>query len=304
MDKFLYLAKSLSRTKRKDYENYVINAIYFRVGNKDLFPVSQQAVRGSDGKFYYIDLYFPQLKLGIECDERHHAYQKEEDALRELEIARKLSVVDVFDVININEFQMVRIDVSKEYFEVEAQINECVELIRKKISENGLIDLFNINNPEKFYSQKNVIKVEDNIIFNSNKEVYNNIFGENYEASLQNGGRRYKKLHTKHGLINTYPYFPQLTTDDKPTSKGYVNKISTDGQEICEYNIDPNINAQRRSENRHVDISEKRVTFTKLEDPITGKMVYRFVGIFEADRYDTNDALIFKKINSEFQIIR
>ena len=44
-NKLEYLAKTLSRTKRKDYENYVINAVWNRVNNKKLYPVSQQYVK-------------------------------------------------------------------------------------------------------------------------------------------------------------------------------------------------------------------------------------------------------------------
>ena len=39
-----YLIKTLSRTKRKDYENYVINAIWNRLANDNIKPVTQQYV--------------------------------------------------------------------------------------------------------------------------------------------------------------------------------------------------------------------------------------------------------------------
>lgn len=42
--KTIYLVKTLSRTKRKDYENYVINAIWQRLNNSDIEIVSQQYV--------------------------------------------------------------------------------------------------------------------------------------------------------------------------------------------------------------------------------------------------------------------
>jgi len=74
----------LSRTKKKDYENYIINAVWNRVTQRikndsvlkdlqyDLKPVSQQFIRKSDNERYFIDLYFPQLNIGIECNEHHH----------------------------------------------------------------------------------------------------------------------------------------------------------------------------------------------------------------------------------------
>jgi hypothetical protein len=50
---FKYLVKTLSKTNRKDYENYVINAIFQRIGDLNLKPVTQQFVRTSN-KFYYL----------------------------------------------------------------------------------------------------------------------------------------------------------------------------------------------------------------------------------------------------------
>ena len=78
MDKLTYLAKTLSRTNRKDYENFVINAIWNRLGRDDIQPVSQQYVRNHADARRFIDLYFPQLNIGIECDEGHHRKQAKE----------------------------------------------------------------------------------------------------------------------------------------------------------------------------------------------------------------------------------
>ena len=79
MDKLTYLAKTLSRTNRKDYENFVINAIWNRLGRDDIQPVSQQYVRNHADARRFIDLYFPQLNIGIECDEGHHQRQAKAD---------------------------------------------------------------------------------------------------------------------------------------------------------------------------------------------------------------------------------
>ena len=45
--KMIYISKTLSRTKRKDYENYVVNAIWNRVKAPGLVPVTQQYVKGN-----------------------------------------------------------------------------------------------------------------------------------------------------------------------------------------------------------------------------------------------------------------
>ncbi|MBP5311757.1 MAG: restriction endonuclease, partial [Clostridia bacterium] len=116
--KVTYIAKTLSRTKRKDYENYVVNAIWNRVNNAGLVPVTQQYVRDRDGNRFFIDMYFPQLKIGIECDEGYHTDkdQKIRDAERELTINDVLTQVDGGDYIALH------VDVTRSFDEVEAQI--------------------------------------------------------------------------------------------------------------------------------------------------------------------------------------
>ena len=73
------------RTKGKKYENFIVNAIYTKVGNPDLMPVTQQYVRNPNDsrKYYLLDLYFPQINFGVEIDEgqymseEHQASDKE-----------------------------------------------------------------------------------------------------------------------------------------------------------------------------------------------------------------------------------
>lgn len=64
-DKLGYLIRALSRTKRKDYENYVVNAIWNRLAMDDVKPVTQQLVLWPDGRRSFVDLYFPQAMIGV-----------------------------------------------------------------------------------------------------------------------------------------------------------------------------------------------------------------------------------------------
>lgn len=75
MDKFEHLSCMFNkRTKGKKYENFIVNAIYNRVGNFELIPITQQYVRSNidPRKYYLMDLYFPQINYGVEVDEMQH----------------------------------------------------------------------------------------------------------------------------------------------------------------------------------------------------------------------------------------
>lgn len=95
------------RTNRKDKENYILNAIWHKLDNMDLQPVTQQCVILNNGKRALIDLYFPQIQYGIECDEAYHKHNTFEDLDRAERIEQVLSSV------NENQIVLRRIDATK-----------------------------------------------------------------------------------------------------------------------------------------------------------------------------------------------
>ena len=296
----IYLAKTLSRTKRKDYENYVVNAIWNRINNYHLVPVTQQYVTDEKGSRFFIDLYFPQLKIGIECDEGYHTSK----AQRTLDAEREMTISDVLDQISADEYMALHVDVTQPWELVESQINEHVATIKARINEIGIENAWLQFNPdlEEYFKNRSYITISDNVIFPSNKEVYNIILGQNYPYHLMHGGESFKKLYTEYGYEEgTFPWFPKLTIK-KPTNKGYYNLFSKDGKEIYEYIDDAEQNMQRKSEGKY--IGKKRVVFSQVKDPITGISGYRFIGFFIGDHYDENGIITYKRIDDKFQIIR
>ena len=309
--KVIYLAKTLSRTKRKDYENYVINAVWNRVADSRLLPVSQQYVKDKNGNYYFIDLYFPQLKIGIECDEGYHSAneQKIHDAEREA------TIIDVMKQVDGSDYMALHVDITKSFEEVEAQINAHVKTIKNKIEELNIQDGWSLTTKEvkygwsaeetdiaEYFKDKEYITVNDNIVFPHNKDVYNIILGQNFAGSPAHSGEPWKKLHTQYDYEEgTFPWFPQLTLQ-KPTSSGYFNILSKDGMEIYEYIDNYEQNMQRKKEGRY--IGKKRVVFTKAKDPLTGIQGYRFVGFFIGDHYDEDGKITYKRIDDKFKIIK
>ena len=92
-DKQEYLYRMFSHhTKDKEKENYVVNAIWQRLDDLNIKPVTQQYVHFSKSNRYaLIDLYFPQINYGVECDEAHHKDNKFKDAAREIDLQTALS---------------------------------------------------------------------------------------------------------------------------------------------------------------------------------------------------------------------
>lgn len=216
MDKKLeYLVKTFSRTNKKDYENYILTGIWHRLNILDIKPVIQQYVKLIDGTYALIDLYFPQINLGVECDEEYHKNNKEKDFKRELNLSQVLSKI----VLN-DEFKLIRIDITKNIEEIKKQIDDAVFIIKSKLQNTDF--------------EKWDLKVSDNLEFNTIVEIAN-CFGKDYK-SLQT---YFLKLNESYSL-----WCPKLQINkvrkEKIQSNGWYNTLSSDLQHIYETNVDLN----------------------------------------------------------------
>lgn len=163
-DKLGYLIRALSRTKRKDYENYVVNAIWNRLAMGDVKPVTQQLVLWPDGRRSFVDLYFPQAMIGVECDEAYHQGQRERDREREI------TITDVLRQIRGEDYRALHVDVSGSYEQVERSIDDCVRRIRAEIERRRQANEFTpwteaYVDCKEFYKTRDAVSVADDVGF-------------------------------------------------------------------------------------------------------------------------------------------
>lgn len=132
MEKLDHLSIMLNRrTTGKKYENFVINSIYTKLSNPDLIPITQQYVKninysaGNKKKYYLLDLYFPQLRYGIEVDESHHLVE-------ENRISDSIRAEDILSSIQCEQGRIAIYNKNgtiKTYDDVNDQINKQVKYI-------------------------------------------------------------------------------------------------------------------------------------------------------------------------------
>lgn len=283
MDKKLeYLVKTFSRTNKKDYENYILTGIWHMLNRLDIKPVTQQYVKLIDGTYALIDLYFPQINLGVEFDEEYHKNNKEKDFKRELNLSQVLSKI----VLN-DEFKLIRIDITKNIEEIEKQIDDSVFIIKSKLQNTNFEkwDIYKTN--YEIISKKGDLKVSDNLEFNTIVEIAN-CFGKDYK-SLQTC---FLKLNEGYSL-----WCPKLHINkgrkEKIQSNCWYNTLSSDLQYIYETNADLNKlynldEKQRNSKDLHI------LVFVQ-DKNIFGIQIYKFVGIFDFLEIK-NNSRIFKPI--------
>jgi len=274
-----YIIKTLSRTKRKDYENYIINAIWNRLNNIEIKPVTQQYVYNSiKNEHYFIDLYFPQCNIGVEIDERHHINQTHKDLNRSQAIWYEISKIDSLFAIG---YQEIRIDVyNKSFEEIEKQINECVKYIKNRLNSTEIKPwIININ---EFVSKNYKLSLEDDILFESIVETCNHLFGTNYNKT---GGSKKsfflpKTIKEDPLFYGTKIWFPHLATEHegvfKSVSSHWNNRLNSDGT-IIEFNEKDSPIVDKEYVENITWFEHDRFVFAKSRDPL-GREGYKFIG--------------------------
>ena len=127
MTKLEYVARQLSKTETKKYEHYIITRIWHLLNDLEIKPVTQQYVKRPNGRAL-TDLYFPQLNLHIEIDEKHHNYQIEKDKIREK------------DIFNATSHEILRIDVDQNIEAINKQVDAIVVKIKTEKAKNRKFD--------------------------------------------------------------------------------------------------------------------------------------------------------------------
>ncbi len=301
MDKFDYLAHMFNiRTYHKKYENFVVNAIYSKIGNPELVPVTQQYVRSTTDprKYYLLDLYFPQLNYGIEVDERHHLAEDNMilDKVREEDIRSAISCeegrIAIYKKDNNDQ------SIMQSYEEISQQIDFEVEKIKKLISEkqskgNAIKWQSNDDLKTEIINKRRLFCISDEVDYNGITEIYN-ITGHKAKQLR----RCFYKLNK-----NYYLWVPtmaiKLNDGNVISSNSYENYLSENGKEIIE--IDTKGTRFQNIPPKDYDKGRQRVVFMKMRD-VFGKKCIRFVGVFKEDFIDSKGGRHYKRTDDKINI--
>lgn len=304
MEKFKHLSHMFNvRTKRKKYENFIVNAIYNRVGNSELMPVTQQYVKSKkDNRYYLLDLYFPQINYGVEVDELQHKGTLHEIADEERENAIKEAIFCTEKRVQI--YPKTGEDKSVEenilpYEKIEAQINECVaeiqELIKKTEEASGKKLKWLSNDERKAQVwEKGVISINDNVSYRGIQEIAQLL------GYVEHGhcGKRIAD--------NYYIWVPHLAVEDvngkQLSKKGWTNILTNDREGLIEIDV----NNKLKKPDVDFEPTLHRVVFMKMRDKF-GKECCEFIGVFKPEECIPKNAdgyveRRYKRIATEIQI--
>lgn len=276
MDKKEYIIRQLGRTKNKKYEAYVVTRIIHLVNDFTIKFTTQQYVTRPEGRKALTDLFFPQFDLHIEVDEGQHFNEPNirEDKIREA------------DIVNATGHEILRIDVTKSFEEINNQIDTVVKKITTMRQATSFIpwDLESEFNSET-YIKRGYIDISDNVAFKTIKDACN-CFGHNYTG--------YQRAGALHPDPNVQLWFPKLFPNGE-----WDNQITSDEEVITERNKDEKKAKEHVS--RHINNKEKykhqRIVFAKVKGNL-GDILYRFRGKYELDTENSNEntGLIWRRV--------
>ena len=285
MNKLEYLIKTFSRTKRKDYENYILNAIWQKIDCLDIRPVTQQYVKGDNNGYYLIDLYFPQINVGVEVDEAFHKKNTESDLKRELTIEEKLSSIREESL-----FELKRIDATLPLQKLTERIEAVSREIKEEINDKKITEWDTDVSIKDQIKKKSYISVDDFYRFRLITDVANQLFFKNYK-----GYQQASFLVTIDDEL-THVWFPTISTKAKEEHSQWLNYLNEDWSVIIEENI--------REDGKTVDheVGDLRVVFARIKDNF-GKFSYRYIGNFRLKEISEDNKLRrYRKVSDRLYI--
>jgi len=274
MDKKEFIIRQLGRTKNKRYEAYVVTRIIHLLDDFSIKFITQQYISRPEGRAL-TDLFFPQLKMHVEVDEGQHLKidNIDKDKIREA------------DIVNATGHEILRIDVTKSFDDINSNINEVVEKIRTRRDRDTITpwDIDAEFNPQT-YIDRGYIDILDDVAFKTIKDACN-CFGHTYSG--------YQRAGASHPNPEIMLWFPKLFPNGL-----WDNQIYDDEETIIERNED-NEKAKTHIIS-HINNMEKhkhqRIVFAKVIGNL-GDILYRFKGLYKLDLNESSESegLVWKR---------
>ena len=222
MNKYDFIKKQLSKTNKKNDENYVVTRIWHSLNNTNLKMITQQyIVRDAETKKYALaDIYFPQINVIIEIDEPYH--------LSDIMIVN--DSIRQHDIVHALQCEVFRIKVTPDIEEMNARIEKVVMEIQQRVEKTTfkVWDVQQEYNPMT-YVKRGYLDAREHIAFKTVKDCCN-CFGAGYKG-LQGSGAKHK--FQEEIDIKALKFYPNASWD---------NELYADETFFTEYHIEPTLN--------------------------------------------------------------
>ena len=269
-----YIVRSFAKLKHKKWELYVITRVFHLLNDLNIEFVCQQPIlSGKNNQKFLVDMYFPQFKLCLEIDEKHHnsPAQQRKDKEREQKILDKRAQEIGLEGTEKLRIEHIKIgqthDVEHTISAINSQIDSFVDKLNKEKKQNFFLrwDFENRFSPAPFI-EKGYLRVEDRPWFRSQKTALKcfGFKGKDWQRAV------WPRQPNKLGF---QVWFVRLTKH-----KDWHNLLSDDGLVLTETLIKKcEVEEQKQLQN---DRDVKKCVFVRKKDDLA-RTLYRFIGMFE-----------------------
>ena len=285
MEKIEYVVNQFKKTFGKKYENYCVTKIINKLDNPNVKFITQQMFKKKNGKIALADLYFPQINIWIEIDEKYHLNCTKEDIIRTKEILKndikkrinKLEEVK-YNVLEKPERIVIFNSQGKLRNDIDIQIDKIVNKIKSRINDLGdnFIPWTNVFNTPQDYIKKGYIDAKDDVKLRTLQDI-SELFNKKYKKNQHS----YFSIDI---LKQIYCWCPKVRIEKNEFKKNhYENIILNGGKYILEISKQNNnkflTDAIKKDEIRYV--------FCYYKDECS-KYMYKFRGIYKLDKMKSN----------------
>ena len=266
-----FVVKQISRTNKKNYENYVVTRVFHLLDDLDIKFVTQQFFKREDGTFGLSDLYFPQFNLSIEIDEGQHENSIKEDTVRDQDYL--LATQDLLQ--HATEWMPKRVKVYGEISlkQINKEVDNIVHYIKslkQKTLKDGSFVKWDIDK-EFDYSDKKIFDVNDNIVF---RTIVDGINYFRTDTNKYHGYQRAGALTMDKKKLLWFPkLYPNKDWDNSISADDTLIKMipkETSNLKMMKYSLDQIIESHQERD---------RIVFAKVKGNL-GFVLYRFKGYF------------------------
>lgn len=284
-----YITRLFQRTSSKAIESYCLTRLWHRLDNDEIKIVPQQYVNRHTDKYALTDVYLPQFKIHIEVNEPAHYTSPERiqaDEQRKQQVEKNTG------------HRLYVIDCRQDLSEIHKQIDDIVQIINTSLLEQKKTGVFKPWQPDiernpEFWKVKSNITEADEISFSNIEDIC-----KLFDADFNKTKRGYLRLG---GLPHPKNKRYLLWWPSEKSRQGWLNKLSSDDQEIIETHSD---DIKRTNHfNNLLNSQEIRIVFFHYKD-ILGLTSYRFKGIYAYDNVKSTPetGTVWKRISNSLNI--
>lgn len=275
-----YYAAMFKHMQHKKYELFVVSKIIHNLNDRELEFTTQQLVRDG-GKYFLLDLYFPQFRLAIEVDESYHEKKEQikADKIRKRAVENRAQ-------IKIERISVSDRPIGAVYVDIDAVVRRVREMKADAVKDHSFVPFVYGNRYKAdHWIAKGRLSTSDPAKFRTHEDV----------AGLFNRDKINRQVAVVDFAKNRALWFPKWHVNND-----WINTLSADGEAIT-------MEAQPGGQHDNPSAPKRRKPWAPEiyvfghHPDVLGQAYYTFDGVFTVER-EAEDCTKFRRVCTSIKL--